>query len=73
LVDFYLAKHMLAIEINGSVREKQRIYDAGRDKWLLDVHGLRTVRFSNRDVLKASGFVQSELFKLVTKEVTVPR
>jgi very-short-patch-repair endonuclease len=73
LVDFYLPKQMLAIEIDGGVHAKQRKYDAGRDKWLEETYGARTIRFSNKDVLKANGVVQSQLFKLVTKEVTVLR
>jgi very-short-patch-repair endonuclease len=71
IVDFYLPSKNLAIEIDGSVHEKQRKYDAGRDRWLLETYGVKTIRLANSEVLKKSALVKLCLFGLVTQEVTL--
>ncbi len=52
LVDYYLPQHFLAVEIDGSAHLMQPKYDIGRDKWLLDVHKIKTIRLTNNQVLK---------------------
>lgn len=60
LVDFYVAGSHIAFEIDGSVHDLQRGYDAGRDGWLQSQH-IRTVRFSNKSVLHRSAEVAEKV------------
>jgi very-short-patch-repair endonuclease len=68
LVDVFLPKHTVAIEIDGKIHEKQRKYDAGRDRWLLETYGVKTIRFTNADVPK--GQVKMRLFEIAGREST---
>lgn len=70
LVDLYLPKQNVAIEIDGGVHLKQRKYDAGRDRWLLEIYGVRTNRISNNEVLMGRE-LQKRLFKQLAIEVSV--
>ena len=51
IVDFLAASARLVIELDGDTHasENARRYDAGRDAWLA-AHGLRVLRFTNREV-----------------------
>ena len=49
LVDFYLPSKNLAIEIDGSAHDTQKKYDAGRDRWLLEAYGVKTIRLMNSE------------------------
>ncbi len=50
ITDFYCAERKLVIEIDGDTHAKQRRYDASRTAWL-EEHGIKVIRFNNRDVL----------------------
>ena len=52
LVDLYLQKHMIAIGIDGSTHDLQKRYDSGRNAWLLQAYGVRTIRPRRQEVLK---------------------
>ena len=51
ILDFYCAKAKLAIEIDGGIHLTQETYDFERDIWLQTEHNIRTIRFTNDDVL----------------------
>jgi very-short-patch-repair endonuclease len=50
-VDILVRDRSVAFELDGSAHELQKGYDAGRDRWLEQTHGIRTVRLANRTVL----------------------
>ena len=50
IVDFYCAELKLIIEIDGEIHQSQKDYDLSRDE-VLKSHNLKTVRFTNCDVL----------------------
>lgn len=50
IVDFYCAELKLVIEIDGDSHAEQQDYDARRTVFLED-HGLRILRYANRDIL----------------------
>ena len=52
LVDFFLKDRVLAIEIDGSAHDQHQSYDAGRDQWLFESYGVRTIRLSNLMVFR---------------------
>jgi very-short-patch-repair endonuclease len=62
LVDFYFKDRKLAIEIDGSSHDDTKEYDAGRDRWLLERYGVRTVRLSNSLVLRGE---DHDLFAII--------
>ena len=51
IVDFYCHAAGLAVELDGAVHGSQVDYDAERDQ-ILTQHGLRVVRFKNREVFE---------------------
>jgi very-short-patch-repair endonuclease len=53
LVDFLAhgANRKVAFEIDGAQHRLQRGYDVGRDRWLMQAHGIPTIRFWNQQVL----------------------
>jgi very-short-patch-repair endonuclease len=51
IVDFYCAKAKLVIEVDGASHEGNYDYDAARTE-ILDILGLRVLRFNNEDVLQ---------------------
>ena len=48
--------------------KKQRKYDAGRDRWLFEAYGVKTVRVENKDVLKGQGALSSLLLAFAKQE-----
>jgi very-short-patch-repair endonuclease len=56
LIDFlaHCTKGKVAFEVDGAQHKLQRGYDVGRDRWLMQAHGIPTVRFWNDQVLKHS-------------------
>ena len=50
ITDFYCAERKLVIEIDGDTHAEQGRYDASRTAWL-EEHGIKVIRFNNRDVL----------------------
>jgi very-short-patch-repair endonuclease len=51
IVDFYCAENRLAIELDGDVHALQEQYDKDREAALLEL-GIRTIRFTNHEVLE---------------------
>ncbi len=51
ILDFFCYEHRLAIEIDGDSHAEpdQQLYDQARTEWL-EQHGLRVIRFTNRDI-----------------------
>jgi very-short-patch-repair endonuclease len=47
IVDFWLPRHLVALECDGSAHDLQKKYDAGRDA-LLASQGVRTLRSATR-------------------------
>ena len=50
IVDFYCHKARLVIEVDGPIHTQQPIEDAAREKALSE-HGLKILRFTNREVM----------------------
>lgn len=65
LADFFIPSAILVIEVDGAAHDDQKRYDAGRDRWLLDRYGVRTLRLPNNTVLRnpndAVSFVKEAL------------
>jgi very-short-patch-repair endonuclease len=60
ILDFYCASRRLAIEVDGSIHDKTRIYDAWRDRQLQNM-GIRVLRFRNERVFSAMEYVLEEI------------
>jgi len=50
IVDFYCHKAGLVVEVDGPIHQQQEIEDHERTQ-ALSVHGLKVIRFTNREVL----------------------
>lgn len=61
LADFYNHSALLVIEVDGSAHDRQKSYDAGRDRWLQHQYGVRTLRISNEEIRRT---LQSVLVKI---------
>lgn len=55
------AKAKLAIEIDGGIHLTQEAYDSERDIWLQTEHNIRTIRFTNEDVLQHLNIVLASI------------
>ena len=66
IVDFYCAKHQLAIEIDGDSHfsDEARQYDRARSAALARL-GIRVVRFTNVDVMQSFEGVCSEIARVL--------
>ncbi len=51
IADFYCDKLKLVVEIDGGVHEKQKDYDAERDR-IIETLNIKVLRFTNQEVLK---------------------
>ena len=63
IVDFYCARKLLVIEIDGASHAAQEEYDAERTGWL-KAHGYKVVRFTNVDVHRNLSGLLRELEKV---------
>ena len=52
LADFFISSAMLVIEVDGSSHDDRKKYDSGRDRWLLDQYGVRTLRLPNETIFR---------------------
>lgn len=66
IVDFYCVKLSLAIEIDGNSHDKKRETDDERDKFL-ECIGIKTIRFTNEQVLNNPNYIKSVLVPLLLK------
>ena len=69
ILDFYCSKLLLDVEIDGDYHQKRRIYDEGREE-ILYTMGIKTIRFSNEQVLNNIGNVMAKL-EITIKERTL--
>ena len=60
ILDFYNHQLGLCIEVDGPIHARQRGRDRRRDKRLA-LHGIRTLRFTNREVDEYPGWVQQRI------------
>ena len=67
IVDFYVKKLGLVVEIDGSSHDEKQEYDAKRQKYLEEL-GLRVYRISDYDVKNNLDIVISELENYIVKE-----
>lgn len=64
ILDFYCSELLLAIEIDGESHNSRANYDAERDKYLEKIN-IKTIRFSNDQVLNNFLKVKDELLPLI--------
>jgi len=64
IVDFYCVKLSLAIEIDGESHHQKKETDNERDKFLKQI-GIRTIRFTNEQVLNNPEYIKSSLPSLL--------
>jgi very-short-patch-repair endonuclease len=56
IADIYLPQRFLRVECDDQLfHEKRRAVDEERDRRLLEIHGVQTVRLDNRLIMLASG------------------
>ena len=68
IVDFYCHQPQLAIELDGSVHDDQKEYDAERDRILTD-SGLRVLRFRNIAIRYNLSAVLTEIRDTLNAEI----
>lgn len=64
VLDFYCPKLLLDIEIDGDYHQKRINYDQGREEMLYSA-GIKTIRFTNKQVLNHIDEVLIELEKVI--------
>ncbi|MBP6989437.1 DUF559 domain-containing protein [Candidatus Shapirobacteria bacterium] len=64
ILDFYCSKLLLAIEIDGDSHDKKYWQDKNRD-WYMEIRGIKTVRFTNIQVLNKIDEVFKELLIVI--------
>jgi len=64
IVDFYCSKARLVVEVDGEIHKKNREYDQERDS-ILNEHGYRAIRFTNKQVLNEPFLVLSTIRKFI--------
>lgn len=67
IVDFWCPSLRLAIEIDGPSHEQTENYDARRANVMYEEFGVRTVRFTNEEVLKSPLLVESRVRALLSR------
>lgn len=60
ILDFYCSKLMLAIEVDGDSHDSKKYLDKQRDLYL-EQRGIRTVRFTNKEILNDIEKVKNRL------------
>lgn len=64
IIDFYCVKLSLAIEIDGNSHDKKKETDTLRDRFL-ECIGIKTIRFTNEQVLNDPEYVRSILANVI--------
>lgn len=64
ILDFYCSKLLLAIEIDGDSHDKKYWQDKNRD-WYMEIRGIKTLRFTNEQVLNKINEVFREILKVI--------
>jgi len=65
ILDFYCSELNLAIEIDGGSHLKKSGYDTARDMFLRQI-GIRTIRFSNKEVIDNIEKVKSNIMSFIS-------
>jgi very-short-patch-repair endonuclease/shikimate kinase len=65
IADFYCPEHKLAIELDGSIHQRQSERDQARDE-AISLYGIRVVRIKNADILEGPEEMLEELRKSLT-------
>lgn len=68
IVDFYCISQRLVVEIDGPYHLKQIKKDQERDLWLAS-RGIRTLRFTNSQVLDSIEDVLASIFSVLQEEI----
>ena len=69
ILDFYCRELLLCIEIDGESHDKKKNYDLLRDQYLKSVN-IKTIRFTNDEVLNNFDKVLERLLPLLRGDVT---
>lgn len=69
IIDFYSRKLLLAIEIDGGYHKKRINYDNERDKYL-DNLNIKTIRFTNEEVLNDLNKIKEEIMTVIKERKT---
>jgi very-short-patch-repair endonuclease len=64
ILDFYCFESSLAIEVDGEIHLKQKVYDLERTRFL-ESSGLMVLRFNNEDIEKRIDWVIKEINKFL--------
>lgn len=64
IVDYFIERHNVAIEIDGEGHKLQAGYDGGRDAYLGTI-GIRTIRFTNKEVLRTPEIVLAKVREML--------
>lgn len=64
ILDFYCSKLMLAIEVDGDSHDQKTYLDKSRN-WYLAIRGIKTIRYTNDQVLNDIDHVFSDLIAKV--------
>lgn len=68
IVDFYCPAAKLAVEIDGSVHDKQKEYDQEREDYL-EAMGYEIIRFNNLDVVEDIERVLVKIYDVCMKRI----
>jgi shikimate kinase len=71
IADFYCPDHKLAIELDGSIHQRQLERDQARDE-AISLYGIRVVRIKNADILERPEEMLEELRKSLTPGFATP-
>lgn len=71
VLDFYCSELNLAIEIDGGSHEKKKEFDQTRDDFLAKI-GIKTIRFSNNEILENLDEVKKKLHKSLPCQREMP-
>jgi very-short-patch-repair endonuclease len=74
VLDFYCPAHRLAIELDGAAHDHEaaQARDADRERFLV-AHGIRVLRFENRDVVKNLDGVLADIRRALEAGPARPR
>lgn len=57
------------VAFDGSAHNDSKRYDAGRDRWLLDRHGVRPLRLTNQEILGNLQVAIKEATELMSEQL----
>ena len=69
IADFYAAKVRLVVEVDGESHRNRETYDKIRNQALANI-GIRTLRFTNHDVVNETACVIAQIQNVVQKRIS---